>query len=106
MHRSTTLSLAAVVFAANASVAGIFDDLPPEPEDPGFGELEFSGGNLVANRKTGETVATGNIKATSGVYSFFTDRFTRSADGVYDLGENAVFTTCTNSVLVRLGNSS
>ena len=45
----------------------------------------------MANRKTGETVATGNIKATSGVYSFFTDRFTRSADGVYDLGENAVF---------------
>jgi len=98
MHRDTTLTLATALLAANAFAAGIFDDLPPKPQAGGFGDLKFSGGSLTVNRKTGETVATGDIKATSGTYSFFTDRFTRSADGVYDLGENAMFTTCTNSI--------
>ena len=98
MHDRTILSLAAAFLAAATIRADLFTDLPPEPQNDGFGELKFSGGNLTANRKTGETVATGNIKATSGVYSFFTDKFTRSPDGVYDLGENAMFTTCTNSL--------
>ena len=97
MHNATIPTFAAAIFALNAFAGGIFEDLPPEPQAGGFEELNFSGGTLTANRKTGETVATGNIKATSGVYSFFTDRFTRSADGVYDLGENAMFTTCTNA---------
>ena len=98
MHKGTTLALAIAFASANAfAAANIFEDLPPEPPEPGFGALNFTGGSLTANRETGETVATGNIKASSGVYSFFTDRFVRSADGVYDLGENAIFTTCTNS---------
>ena len=88
---------AAAVLAAGTTFANLFEDLPPEPEQEGFGDLKFTGGALTVNRKTGETVATGNIKATSGVYSFYTDRFTRSPDGVYDLGE-AMFTTCTNAI--------
>lgn len=98
MHSHATTAFAAILLAANAFASGIFEDLPPEPQPEGFGDLKFTGGSLVVNRKTGETVATGDIKATSGVYSFFTDSFTRSAQGVYDLGENAMFTTCTNSV--------
>ena len=98
MHNLAISAFAATILAAGAVHADIFTDLPPQPQSAGFGELRFSGGSLTASRKTGETVATGDIKATSGAYSFFTDRFTRSADGVYDLGENATFTTCTNAI--------
>lgn len=76
----------------------ILKDLPPEPPKGKFGELKFSGGNLTASRKTGEMTATGDIKAESGPYRFFTERLTRSADGVYDFGEDAMLTTCTNSL--------
>lgn len=97
--RNLKLFAAAVIMtAATAATADIFTDLPPKPRQEGFGDLKFTGGNLTVNRKTGETVATGDIKATSGVYSFFTDKFTRSPNGVYDLGENAMMTTCTNAV--------
>lgn len=98
MHNRAIFSLAAALLAAGTARANIFTDLPPGPYGAGFGDLKFTGGKIAVDRKTGETVATGNIKATSGVYSFFTDKFTRSADGVYDLGENAMFTTCTNSL--------
>lgn len=98
MHSRTISALAAAIIASGAIHASIFEDLPPEPQSNGFGDLKFSGGSLTTNRKTGETIATGDIKASSGVYSFFTDKFTRSADGVYDLGENAMFTTCTNDI--------
>lgn len=97
MHSSKILTSAAAILAAGTALAGIFDDLPPKPQQEGFGDIKFTGGTLTVNRKTGETVATGKIKATSGAYSFYTDKFTRSADGVYDLGE-AMFTTCTNSI--------
>jgi hypothetical protein len=97
MRNRKILTSAAAVLAAGTALASIFEDLPPKPQPGGFGDLKFTGGTLTVNRKTGETVATGNIKATSGVYSFYTDKFTRTADGVYDLGE-AMFTTCTNSI--------
>ena len=97
MHKRA-ISVAVFLAATGAAFAGIFDDLPQDPPEEGFGELKFSGGTLAANRKTGEVTATGNVKAVSGRYCFFTDRFTRSPHGVYDLGENAMFTTCTNSV--------
>ena len=97
MHKRT-ISAAVFLAAAGAAFAGIFDDLPQDPPEEGFGELKFTGGNISANRKTGEVTATGDVKAVSGRYCFFTDRFTRSPHGVYDLGENAMFTTCTNSV--------
>lgn len=98
MRNLKLLAITSIAITGVAVKADIFTDLPPKPPTPGFGELHFSGGTLTANRKTGETVATGNIKATSGIYSFFTDKFTRSASGVYDLGENAMMTTCTNSI--------
>ena len=97
MRNIKILTSAAAVLAAGTALASIFEDLPPKPQPGGFGDLKFTGGTLTVNRKTGETVATGDIKATSGVYSFYTDRFTRSPDGMYDLGE-AMFTTCTNSL--------
>ncbi|MBQ9740364.1 MAG: hypothetical protein IJV91_05430 [Kiritimatiellae bacterium] len=97
MHSSKILTSAAAILAAGTALAGIFDDLPPKPQQEGFGDIKFTGGTLTVNRKTGDTVASGKLKATSGAYRFYTDKFTRSADGVYDLGE-AMFTTCTNSI--------
>ena len=76
----------------------ILKDLPPEPPKGKFGDLTFSGGNLTASRKTGEMTATGDIKAESGSYRFFTSSLSRSASGVYDFGEDAMLTTCTNSL--------
>ena len=72
----------------------VLKDLPPDPPKSKFGELTFSGGNLTASRKTGEMTATDDIKAQSGPYRFFTGSFTRSANGVYDFGEDAMMTTC------------
>ena len=72
----------------------VLKDLPQEPSPGKFGDLTFSGGNLTASRKTGEMSATGDIKAQSGPYRFFTSSLTRSASGVYDLGEDALMTTC------------
>ena len=96
MHSRRILTSAAAILTVGSTIAGIFEDLPPKPQQGGFGDLNFTGGSLSVNRKTGETIATGDIKAISGVYSFYTDRFTLSPNGVYDLGE-AMFTTCTNS---------
>ena len=76
----------------------ILKDLPPEPPKGKFGDLTFSGGNLTASRKTGEMTATGDIKAESGSYRFFTSSLSRSTSGVYDFGEDAMLTTCTNSL--------
>ena len=76
----------------------ILKDLPPEPSQGKFGDLTFSGGNLTASRKTGEMSATGDIQAQSGPYRFFTSSLTRNASGIYDFGEDAMLTTCTNSL--------
>ena len=72
----------------------VLKDLPPDPPKEKFGALTFSGGNLTASRKTGEMTASGDVKAQSGPYRFFTSSLTRSANGVYDLGEDAMMTTC------------
>lgn len=97
MHKHT-LVLAFAAVAAAASASQLFEDLPERPSKQGFGALTFSGGTLAASRKTGEVHATGDIKAESGVYRFYTKELSRSADGVYDFGENAMFTTCTNAL--------
>ena len=78
--------------------AQFLEDLAEKKPTQRFGDLTFSGGNLTASRKTGELTATGNIVAESGDYRFFTDKLTRSANGVYDFGEKAMFTTCSNDL--------
>ena len=89
---------AAAALAACTVAAQFLEDLPEPKPRQRFGDMTFSGGNLSASRKTGEMVATGDIKAESGDYRFFTKRLTRSANGVYDFGEDAMLTTCSNDV--------
>ena len=97
MHKRL-LTAAMAVFSAGLAYAQFLEDLrPPKPKQK-FGELKFTGGSLAASRKTGEMVATGDIKAESGEYRFFTQKLTRSANGIYDLGEDAMMTTCTNEL--------
>ena len=96
MHRYAMIAVAAAL-AAGIARAQFLEDLPEKPERQGLGALKFSGGKLTVNRKTGETVATGDVKAESGPFRFSTYMFTRSPKGVYDLGTNAMVTTCSNS---------
>lgn len=96
--RFLAMASAAAALAVAPLHANFLEDLPSE-EPPGkFGALVFSGGNLTASRKTGAMKATGDIKAESGVYRFYTQELSRDAAGVYFFGENAMFTTCTNSM--------
>ena len=99
MHRRI-LSVATTMLATAATSlqAQFLEDLPTPPPRGKFGEITFSGGNLAASRKTGEMRATGDIKAKSGEYRFFTKELTRSADGVYFFGDGAMLTTCSNNV--------
>ncbi len=98
MHRHTIWAAAAAAAAALPLRAQFLEDLPAEEPAGKFGELRFSGGTFAASRKTGAMKATGDIKAESGVYRFFTKELTRSADGTYEFGEGAMFTTCTNGL--------
>ena len=95
MHNRTLTVLASLLIAGPLS-AQIFEDLPPKPQKASFGEVKFCGGNLTANRKTGETVATGDVKIQSGDFHLHSSKVTKSADGVYDSGDDALFTTCSN----------
>ena len=92
------LTTAGVLLLAGSLSAQFLEDLAEPKPNQRFGELTFSGGNLTASRKTGELSATGDIKAESGDYRFFTDRLTRNASGVYDFGQNAMLTTCSNDL--------
>ena len=89
MANRTIIAIAAAICTGAAS-AQFLEDLPSAKPKEKFGELKFSGGNLTANRKTGEMTATGDIKAESGDYRFFTQNLSRNANGVYDFGQNSM----------------
>ena len=97
MPKQFLAAIAASLLAGSLPAQFLEDLKDPKPKQK-FGELTFSGGNLAASRKTGELTATGDIVAESGDYRFFTDKLTRSASGVYDFGEKAMFTTCSNDL--------
>ena len=98
MSNRSIATIAAAICAGTLSAQYLNDlilsDIPPDPPKGKLGDLTFSGGTLSASRKTGEMSATGDIKAQSGPYRFFTGSLSRSASGVYDLGEDAMMTTC------------
>ena len=100
MHKRILHMAAALAFVAASTPlqAQFFEDLPEPPPRGKFGELTFSGGTLAASRKTGDMKASGDIKAQSGEYRFFTKELSRSAEGVYYFGKDALFTTCSNDV--------
>ena len=97
MVNRIVITLAAALCTGVAS-AQFLEDLPGNKPKEKFGELKFSGGNITANRKTGEMTATGDVKAESGDYRFFTRNLSRNANGIYDFGQNAMMTTCSNDI--------
>ena len=54
MHNRSFLAFSATIIAAGTMFGGIFDDLPPKPQQEGFGDIKFTGGTLSVNRKNND----------------------------------------------------
>lgn len=94
--RKTTLFLAAA--CAAAAQAQFLSDLglsKPTPTEP---TLTLAGDAVAFNARTGVFSATGHVAAVQRPYRFWSERVSRNADGVYDLGEEMMATTCSNDV--------
>ena len=97
MRNKLSLALAAA-FAATVVQASLFDEFPPQPQPEGFGELKFFGDSITANKKTGAMSATGNVRAQSGNFRFFSNQISYDGKGLYDFGTEGMLTTCTNNL--------
>lgn len=90
---------------ANALQAQLQEDLerfdrenPRGVVAPGASGLKVTGAYVSANKQTGELLATGQVKAVSMPYRFFSDRIERTADGTVTLAGETLMSSCSNEV--------
>ncbi len=93
--KNASVLFAAICAAAAAQGQFLSDLAQPVAEK---GQLKFTSDQLSASRRDGSFSVTGHVAAVQPPYRFWSNRLSKSPEGLYDLGEEILLTTCSNDV--------